>query len=264
MAVCERCGKEHDGSYGSGRFCGYSCANVRIHSRETKQKISKGVKLNNKTKGIISKRDLGKLYNYKTPEEFPNLNIKIHICKICGKQFYHVYDRDTCDNPQCRKVNNSRVQLKHWQESPRDKYRTDNHWNSLAKESKYLYYYTYKITNLVNGKYYLGMHMTNNLNDGYMGSGRAIKLAIKKYGLENFSKTILQYFSCYADMADAETKLITDEVISDSNSYNAKCGGCGGPAFTGHRHTQEAKKIMSQKAKDWYQTHKNKYNIIAD
>lgn len=41
--ICENCGKEHDGLYGSGRFCCKSCANTRHHSKETKEKISKGV-----------------------------------------------------------------------------------------------------------------------------------------------------------------------------------------------------------------------------
>ena len=35
--VCERCGKEHNGSYGSGRFCSRQCANARQFSEETKQ-----------------------------------------------------------------------------------------------------------------------------------------------------------------------------------------------------------------------------------
>lgn len=38
--ICENCGKEHNGSYGSGRFCSKSCANTRHHSKETKNKIS--------------------------------------------------------------------------------------------------------------------------------------------------------------------------------------------------------------------------------
>ena len=38
---CERCGKEHDGRFGSGRFCNKSCANARVHSDITKAKIRK-------------------------------------------------------------------------------------------------------------------------------------------------------------------------------------------------------------------------------
>lgn len=44
MKICERCGKEHDGSFGTGRFCSRSCANTRVHSKETKEKTSKTLK----------------------------------------------------------------------------------------------------------------------------------------------------------------------------------------------------------------------------
>jgi hypothetical protein len=43
----------------------------------------------------------------------------------------------------------------------------------------YQYYIVYKITNLLNNKYYIGVHSTDDLNDGYLGSGRQIKEAIK-------------------------------------------------------------------------------------
>ena len=46
MFICEQCGKDHDGSFGSGRFCCRSCSNrwVAIHqSKESKiRKIEKG------------------------------------------------------------------------------------------------------------------------------------------------------------------------------------------------------------------------------
>ena len=38
--ICEKCGKEHDGTYGTGRFCSKGCAHARILSEETKHKIS--------------------------------------------------------------------------------------------------------------------------------------------------------------------------------------------------------------------------------
>ena len=49
-------------------------------------------------------------------------------------------------------------------------------------------YTLYKITNLINQKFYIGVHATNNPNDSYMGSGVAITRAIAKHGRENFKK----------------------------------------------------------------------------
>jgi len=42
-------------------------------------------------------------------------------------------------------------------------------------------HYNYITTNKINGKQYVGAHSTNNINDGYLGGGKAIKLAKKKY-----------------------------------------------------------------------------------
>ena len=41
-------------------------------------------------------------------------------------------------------------------------------------------YTVYKIVNLTNEKYYIGVHKTSDPNDSYYGSGVAIKKAIKK------------------------------------------------------------------------------------
>ena len=55
------------------------------------------------------------------------------------------------------------------------------------------HYYIYKTTNLINGKYYFGMHCTDNLNDGYIGSGTQLKRSIIKHGKENFKTEILEF-----------------------------------------------------------------------
>lgn len=58
-------------------------------------------------------------------------------------------------------------------------------------------YTIYKTINLLNGKHYIGKHQTKDLNDGYLGSGKILKYAISKYGIENFHKEIL--FICESE-----------------------------------------------------------------
>lgn len=89
-------------------------------------------------------------------------------------------------------------------------------------------YLIYKITNQVNGKVYIGAHQTQNINDNYMGSGIAIKRAIKKYGVENFNKEILANCDSLTDMYQYERSLVTEEFVNDSQTYNIRIGGLGG------------------------------------
>ena len=51
-----------------------------------------------------------------------------------------------------------------------------------------MHYLVYKITNLVNGKIYIGCHKTDDKDDGYMGSGKLIKRAVEKYRHRIFPK----------------------------------------------------------------------------
>ena len=85
----------------------------------------------------------------------------------------------------------------------------------------------YKLTNLLNNKYYIGMHQTTNPNDGYLGSGIAIKKAIKKYGKENFSKEVLFVFETEKEMQDKEKEIVNEDVVNDPMSYNMTQGGKG-------------------------------------
>jgi len=91
-----------------------------------------------------------------------------------------------------------------------------------------MYYTIYKITNKINGKFYIGKHQTNDLHDDYMGSGKLIKSAIEKYGVENFKKEILYVFDNENDMNDKESELVTEEFVKDNNNYNLCPGGNGG------------------------------------
>lgn len=88
-----------------------------------------------------------------------------------------------------------------------------------------MYHYIYKITNLINGMYYYGRHSTQNLNDGYMGSGKYILNAIKKYGKQNFKKEIIEYAASSEQLWKLEETYITEEMIADKKCYNAAYGG---------------------------------------
>lgn len=90
------------------------------------------------------------------------------------------------------------------------------------------HFYLYKITNKINGKIYIGVHETENLNDGYMGSGSILKLAKEKHGLSNFDKEIIEWFDTADKMYLREKELVTEEFISDRSNYNKKPGGIGG------------------------------------
>lgn len=89
-------------------------------------------------------------------------------------------------------------------------------------------YTVYQITNLLDGKIYIGKHQTNNLDDGYMGSGKMLVRAIKKHGLENFKKEILFRFAAEEEMNQKEAELVTEEFVKRTDTYNLCVGGKGG------------------------------------
>ena len=91
-----------------------------------------------------------------------------------------------------------------------------------------MFYYLYKITNLVNNKIYVGVHKTKNLNDGYMGSGKIINSAIEKYGINNFKKDILETFENAEAMYAREKQIVNDEFLLREDVYNLRRGGRGG------------------------------------
>lgn len=96
----------------------------------------------------------------------------------------------------------------------------------------YKFYYVYQLINKVNGKIYVGMHATDDMDDGYLGSGKLIRRAVQKYGAENFEKIILFKGSCYQEIKDKEAEIVTEEFIKDEATYNLVLGGKGGFAIT--------------------------------
>ena len=100
-------------------------------------------------------------------------------------------------------------------------------------------YTIYRVTNLLNGKIYIGKHQTTDPNDSYYGSGVALKKSIAKHGKDNFKKEVLFVFTTEEEMNAKETELITEEFVSRSDTYNMGVGGEGGAHFKGKSHSAE-------------------------
>jgi len=112
------------------------------------------------------------------------------------------------------------------------------------------YHILYKTTNNVNNKIYIGVHSTDNLDDGYLGSGVALLRAIKKHGSDCFSRVILGfYYTFQAALAD-EAKIVNEDFVKDRNNYNMTDGGMGGLHFIGRVITEDelARRSESRKA----------------
>ena len=87
------------------------------------------------------------------------------------------------------------------------------------------YYIIYEITNKINQKKYIGCHVTKNLNDFYMGSGKYLKNAIKKYGVENFEKIILYFCDSEEEMLKMEREIVNEDIVNSDIYYNLSLGG---------------------------------------
>jgi len=92
--------------------------------------------------------------------------------------------------------------------------------------------YVYISTNLVTGKQYVGDHSTDDLGDGYVGSGVRFNASVNKHGKENFKKEILEWFDTKQDAFDAQEKWINEYNTLYPNGYNLSpkgghnVGGC--------------------------------------
>ena len=144
--------------------------------------------------------------------------------------------------------------------------------------------YIYKITNEINGKIYIGKHSTDNLNDGYMGSGVVLRQAIKKYGVENFTKDIIEFCDKEVELNDLEKHYIDKYKSTDKSiGYNLTPGGDGysvghtswlkgkhvseetkrkiSEANKGRKHTEEEKKKLSELGKGRHHSEESKKKL---
>jgi hypothetical protein len=90
------------------------------------------------------------------------------------------------------------------------------------------YHFIYKTVNLVNNKFYIGMHSTSNLEDGYIGSGKRLWYSIKKHGRENFKMEILEFLPDRNSLKEREKEIVNSDLLKEELCMNLKIGGEGG------------------------------------
>ena len=90
------------------------------------------------------------------------------------------------------------------------------------------YGYIYKTTNLINGKIYIGQNK-GTIDLSYLGSGKLIFRAIKKYGRKNFRLEVLAFATTKPMLDGLEKKYIYEyrQVFGREFLYNITDGGEG-------------------------------------
>jgi len=95
----------------------------------------------------------------------------------------------------------------------------------MTKEKKY--HYVYKTTNTLTNKFYIGMHSTNTIDDGYLGSGTIIRRSIRKYGSTNHTREIMCYCDDRVQLQKTEQDIVNETLIKNHNCMNLVVGGKG-------------------------------------
>ena len=99
----------------------------------------------------------------------------------------------------------------------------------MSRADQRKFHYIYKITRLdESGKYYIGMHSTDNVDDGYFGSGSYLSKSIKKHGKEKHGKEILEFLDSREALKLRERELVDEELLLDKRCMNLQLGGEGG------------------------------------
>ena len=129
-----------------------------------------------------------------------------------------------------------------------------------------MYYgFIYEWTNMLNGKKYIGSH-AGTIDDGYIGSGKVFQRAIKKHGIENFTRAVIEY----VEVEDRQyllqrEKFHLDEVNAyySADYYNVAKDVIGGDTKAGW--TDERRQEFSNQIKQIWanRTEEEKQEILS-
>ena len=133
----------------------------------------------------------------------------------------------------------------------------------MMKEHKVFIVYITK--NIVNNKYYIGVHGTTDPFgfDGYIGCGVNIhkpssyykpttpfQYAVKKYGPKKFIRNVIKVFENEDEAYELEAKLVTKETVYSEYFYNVALGGRY-PVRVGQLSTIYQYNLNGQFVKEW-------------
>ena len=133
----------------------------------------------------------------------------------------------------------------------------------MARAEKKIHY-LYKTTCVITSRWYIGLHSTNNMEDGYMGSGKRLRYSIRKYGVDNHKKEILEFFETRELLVEAEIKAITADMITDTDCMNIVDGGGG---FTSEYakicaiKSNEKQRFLRENDQEWVYNFSNKMSL---
>ena len=113
----------------------------------------------------------------------------------------------------------------------------------------------YEIKNKVNGKLYIGQHSSDELGS-YWGSGKLLKYAINKYGIDNFERSIIERCSTKDELNERE-KYWIKERQSVVNGYNLTDGGTGGDNSQFIDYSDEWKESQKNRTKQYWNSLSN-------
>ncbi len=108
--------------------------------------------------------------------------------------------------------------------------------------------YNYITTNLINGKQYVGSHQTDNLEDGYLGTGKYFLRAVKKYGKSNFRRSIICFCNTIKEAFLNEEYYIKKFNTLSPTGYNLSL--TGGFQFGGKHSEESIQKGIKTKIKN--------------
>lgn len=113
------------------------------------------------------------------------------------------------------------------------------------------YHIIYKTTCVVTGRWYIGCHSTDDLNDGYRGSGSRLWKSIHKHGKHNHVTEILEHCVDRATLIKREAEIVTEDLLKQEACLNLMIGGSAGPEFKKPT-TEETSALISQRSKEMW------------